>query len=189
MEGAALSHLPTLIKLLSNMKHFLLVAFIIGLGILTRAQKEYEVSTDSSGKMLKGLISRDLLENDTAFRWFHDNQVGYTPDAETVAILKAKGPALRFVVFGGTWCDDTQNLFARILRPLLMDAASIGNNQIHDSSRRPQKEIDQSSPRKGHAPHQYANFYCAQSRCRGWSCGGIWKEWAVGKGDWRDREC
>ena len=135
MEGAALrhlltflSHLPTLIKLLSNMKHFILVAFIIGLGILTRAQKEYEVSTDSSGKMLKGLISRDMLENDTAFRWFHTNQAGYTPDAETVAILKAKGPALRFVVFGGTWCDDTQNLLPKFF--VLMDAASIGNNQI-----------------------------------------------------------
>jgi hypothetical protein len=110
------------------MKHFLLVAFFIGLGILVRAQKEYVVSTDSSGKMLKGLINRDILENDTAFRWFHDNQVGYIPDAGTVAILKAKGPALRFVVFGGTWCDDTQNLLPKFFS--LMDAAGIGNNQI-----------------------------------------------------------
>jgi hypothetical protein len=110
------------------MKHFLLFAFIIGLGILTKAQKGYEVSADSSGKMLKGLITRDLLENDTAFRWFHNNQAGFTPDAETVAILKAKGSALRFVVFGGTWCEDTQNLLPKFL--VLMDAASIGNDQI-----------------------------------------------------------
>jgi thiol-disulfide isomerase/thioredoxin len=110
------------------MKHFLLVAFIIGLGILTRAQKEYEVSTDSSGKMLKGVIGRDVLENDTAFRWFHDNQVGYTPDAETVAILKARGTELKFVVFGGTWCEDTQNLLPKFFS--LMDAAGIGNNQL-----------------------------------------------------------
>jgi hypothetical protein len=110
------------------MKHFLLVAFIIGLGILTRAQKEYEFSADSSGKMLKGIIGRDVLENDTAFRWFHANQVGYTPDAETVAILKARGTELRFVVFGGTWCEDTQNLLPKFFS--LMDAAGIGNNQL-----------------------------------------------------------
>jgi hypothetical protein len=110
------------------MKHFLLVAFIVGLGISARAQKQYEVSTDSSGKMLKGVITRDVLENDTAFRWFHDNQVGYTPDAGTLAILKAKGPALRFVVFGGTWCEDTQNLLPKFFA--LMDAAGIGNNQL-----------------------------------------------------------
>jgi hypothetical protein len=110
------------------MKHVLLVAFILGLGLLTSAQKGYEVSTDSSGKMLKGVITRDILENDTAFHWFHDNQAGFTPDAETVAILKAKGSALRFVVFGGTWCDDTQNLLPKFFA--LMDAAGIGNDQL-----------------------------------------------------------
>jgi Thioredoxin len=110
------------------MKHFLLVAFIIGLGLSTNAQKGYEVSSDSSGKMLKGVINRDLLENDTAFRWFRENQVGYKPDAETVAILKAKGAELRFIVFGGTWCDDTQNLLPKFF--LLMDAAGIGNDQL-----------------------------------------------------------
>ncbi len=110
------------------MKHLLLVVFIIGHGILIKAQKGYEVSTDSSGKMLKGLISRDILENDTAFRWFHDNQAGFTPDPETVAILKAKGSVLRFVVFGGTWCDDTQNLLPKFFS--LMDAAGIGNDQL-----------------------------------------------------------
>jgi thiol-disulfide isomerase/thioredoxin len=110
------------------MKHVLLAAFIIGVGLFAKAQKGYEVSTDSSGKMLKGIISRDLLENDTAFRWFHDNQAGFTPDAETVAILKAKGSTLRFVVFGGTWCDDTQNLLPKFFA--LMDAAGIGNDQL-----------------------------------------------------------
>ena len=110
------------------MKHVLLVAFIIGFGLLTSAQKGYEVSIDSSGKMLKGVITRDILENDTAFHWFHDNQSGFTPDAETVAILKAKGSTLRFVVFGGTWCDDTQNLLPKFF--LLMDAAGIGNDQL-----------------------------------------------------------
>lgn len=110
------------------MKHFLVVAFFIGLGILTRAQKTYEVSTDSSGKLLKGLINRDVLEKDTAFRWFHENQVGYKPDDETVGILKAKSAEIRFVVFGGTWCDDTQNLLPKFFA--LMDAAGIGDNQM-----------------------------------------------------------
>ena len=84
------------------MKHVLLVIFIIGLSILTRAQKQYEVSSDGTHKVIKGIISRDMLETDTAFRWFHDNQNGYTPNAETVSVLKAKGPEVRFVVFGGT---------------------------------------------------------------------------------------
>ncbi|HEY4290049.1 MAG TPA: thioredoxin family protein [Puia sp.] len=110
------------------MKHLFLIAIIIGVGILTKAQSEYEVSTDGPNKLLKGLISRDMLENDTAFRWFHQNQTGYTPNTETVAVLKAKGPQLQFMVFGGTWCEDTQTLLPKFY--LLMDAASITNDQV-----------------------------------------------------------
>jgi hypothetical protein len=110
------------------MKHLFLIAVIIGVGILTRAQTEYEVSADGSNKLLKGLISRDMLENDTAFRWFRQNQAGYTPNAATVAVLKARRPQLQFIVFGGTWCEDTQALLPKFY--MLLDAASITNDQV-----------------------------------------------------------
>lgn len=110
------------------MKHLFLIAIIIGVGILTRAQTEYEVSSDGPNKLLKGLISRDMLESDTAFRWFRQNQAGYTPDAGTVAVLKARGPQLQFMVFGGTWCEDTQALLPKFY--LLLDAAAITNDQV-----------------------------------------------------------
>jgi thiol-disulfide isomerase/thioredoxin len=110
------------------MKHLFLIAIIIGLGILTKAQSEYEVSSDGTNKILKGLVSRDMLEKDTAFNWFHQNQAGYTPNAETVSVLKAKGPQVQFVVFGGTWCDDTKNLLPKFYA--LLDAASIPGDQV-----------------------------------------------------------
>ena|ERR1700761_4227052 len=110
------------------MKHLFLVVIIIGLGILTRAQKQYEVSSDGTNKVIKGVIARDLLETDTAFHWFHDNQSGYTPNSETVSVLKAKGPSIHFIIFGGTWCEDTKNLLPKFY--LLMDAAGIANDQI-----------------------------------------------------------
>lgn len=110
------------------MKHIFLFIIVIGVGILTRAQSEFEVGTDGNNKLLKGLISRDMLENDTAFRWFHQNQQGYTPNSETVAVLKAKRPQLQFMVFGGTWCEDTHVLLPKFY--MLMDAASITNDQL-----------------------------------------------------------
>ncbi len=105
------------------MKHLFLILIIISAGILTRAQTEYEVSTDGPNKLLKGLITRDMLENDTAFRWFHQNQAGYTPNSETVAVMKAKRPQLQFMVFGGTWCADTPALLPQCY--LLLGAASM----------------------------------------------------------------
>jgi thiol-disulfide isomerase/thioredoxin len=110
------------------MKHIFLVALIIGIGVLTRAQAGYEVSGDGTGKVLKGLISRDLLTGDSAFKWFTENQAGYTPDPEVVAGLKAKGGQVQFLVFGGTWCDDTKYILPRFFS--LLDAASIPEKQV-----------------------------------------------------------
>jgi thiol-disulfide isomerase/thioredoxin len=69
-----------------------------------------------------------MLEHDTAFQWFHQNQAGYTPNAGTVSVLKAKGPQVQFVVFGGTWCEDTKNLLPKFYS--LLDAASIPGDQV-----------------------------------------------------------
>src|ERR1700716_2589320 len=110
------------------MKHIFLVAIIIGLGILTRAQTEYEVSGNGAGKILKGLISRDMLENDTAFKWFHDNQAGYLPAAEDVAILREKRSQLQFLVFGATWSDDSRHILPKFFS--LVDAASLSPDQV-----------------------------------------------------------
>ena len=109
------------------MKHIFLIAIIIGLGILTRAQA-YEVSSDGNNKILKGLISRDVLEGDTAFKWFHENQSAYTPDAEEVAVIKAKGPQVQFLVFGGTWSESTKIILPRFFS--LLDAASFSRDQV-----------------------------------------------------------
>lgn len=105
-----------------------LIAILLCCGILTRAQNAYEVSSDGTYKILKGPVTRDMLENDTAFRWFHDSLAGYVPNSETVNILRARGSTIRFVVFFGTWCEDSRNLLPKFFA--LLDAASIGNNQI-----------------------------------------------------------
>lgn len=109
------------------MKHIFLIAIIIGLGILTRAQA-YEVSNDGNNKILKGLISRDMLEGDTAFKWFHENQSAYAPDAEETAIIKNKGAQVQFLVFGGTWSEGTKDVLPKFFA--LLDAASFSRDQV-----------------------------------------------------------
>jgi hypothetical protein len=110
------------------MKHLLLIAIIIGLGILTRAESEYTVSTDGTHKILKGLISRDMLEKDTAFSWFHQNRRTYIPDAATTAIIHAKARQVQFLVFTGTWNEEAQYILPRFFT--LMDAAAIRTDQV-----------------------------------------------------------
>ena len=110
------------------MKHIFLIAIIIGLGILTKAQTEYEVSSDGTNKILKGLISRELLTGDTAFQWFTANQSGYVPNTEAVEALKTKGDQVQLLVFGGTWCDDTKYLLPKFFS--ILDAADFPEKRL-----------------------------------------------------------
>ncbi|HVU56133.1 MAG TPA: thioredoxin family protein [Puia sp.] len=110
------------------MKHILLIAIIIGLGILTRAESEYTVTSDGAHKILKGLISRDMLEKDAAFSWFHQNHSAYTPDAAVTALVRSKTAQVRFLVFTATWNEDAQYILPRFYS--LMDAAYVQPEQI-----------------------------------------------------------
>lgn len=77
------------------------------------AQQQYEVLEDKEeGKILKGVISRDLIEKDTSFHWFSENQKGYTPYPQAVAALK-KNTDLAFITFMGTWCHDSHFVIPR----------------------------------------------------------------------------
>ncbi|HVV04527.1 MAG TPA: thioredoxin family protein [Puia sp.] len=110
------------------MKHILLIAIIIGLGILTRAESECTVTSDGTQKILKGLISRDMLEKDAAFSWFHQNRCAYAPDAALTTLVRTRTEQVRFLVFTATWNEDAQYILPRFYS--LMDAASIRPDQI-----------------------------------------------------------
>jgi thiol-disulfide isomerase/thioredoxin len=83
------------------------------------AQAQYEVSKDPKHpevKVVRGLINKYQIQNDTAFQWFRPNQAGYKADTATLnAFERAKGK-YQFVVFGGTWCEDTQFLLPKFFK-------------------------------------------------------------------------
>ena len=89
------------------------IVIALALSILTlasaSAQTQFEVSADTDGsKLLKGIISRDILEKDTSFtKWYRENLKGYTADRNAIAGLKKNADSLELLVFMGTWCEDS----------------------------------------------------------------------------------
>ena len=92
--------------------------------------RSYEISTDPNNgeKVLKGLLSRADIENDTAFKWFKDNMKYGQADAAAVAAFKQHAQDIQLVVFGGTWCEDTQNLLPVFYR--LIDKSGFPDSSI-----------------------------------------------------------
>lgn len=106
----------------------LLAAFLCT-GIALFSQLQYEVSAGTHGeKILKGIISRELLERDTAFGWYAENQKGYTPNEEGLTALKSNADSLRLVVFMGTWCEDSHFIIPRFFS--LIDKAGFSGDRV-----------------------------------------------------------
>src|SRR5215471_6508274 len=104
---------------------------IIGVFLMSGAvfaQSQAEISRDSKGnKILKGIISRQEVEHDTAFGWWAENLKAYTPQSQAVAELK-KNTNIQFIAFMGTWCEDSHFVIPKFYS--LLDAAGFPQDKV-----------------------------------------------------------
>jgi thiol-disulfide isomerase/thioredoxin len=92
------------------------------------AQSQAEISRDDQGnKILKGIISRKELENDTAFSWWTENLKGYTPQSQALTELR-KNQSIEFIAFIGTWCNDSKFIIPKFFS--FVDAAGFPGDRI-----------------------------------------------------------
>lgn len=95
------------------------------------AQAQYEVSQDPKHpevKVIRGMMNKYQVMNDTAFKWYATSQGYYKPDTATLnAFERAKGK-YQFVVFGGTWCEDTQFILPKFFK--LQEASGVPDESI-----------------------------------------------------------
>ncbi len=100
-------------------KYIFSVSVLLIVVIGSKAQAQYEISQDTKHpevKVLRGIINKYLVENDTAFSWYKPNQGFFKPDTATLNALERNRGRLQFVVFGGTWCEDTQFILPKFFK-------------------------------------------------------------------------
>lgn len=106
---------------------FILTAILFSTGVW--AQQQFEVSTEPDGtKILKGIISKDLVSRDSSFKWFAENKNGYTPNASAIEAFKKFGKDIQIVAFAGTWCHDTHFVLPKFFS--LIDAAGFSTDKV-----------------------------------------------------------
>lgn len=68
---------------------------------------------------LVGKNDFSVLTNQSTCTWYQPTFESYKPDAATVASLKNAIPKdATFLVFGGMWCSDTQNLLPKFYKTM-----------------------------------------------------------------------
>lgn len=102
------------------MKRFLLFTFLLFAFCFSKAQAQYEITQDTKHpevKVLRGLINKYTIANDSAaFKWYSFSQSIYGPDTATLNAMERAKHKVQFVVFGGTWCDDTQFILPKFFK-------------------------------------------------------------------------
>lgn len=113
------------------MKFFVTVAFIALFITNGFAQAQYEIIKDekhAEQHILRGIINKYVVQNDTTYKWYNGSAANYKPDTATLsAFEKAKGK-VQFVVFGGTWCEDTQFILPKFFK--LQEMSGVADNAI-----------------------------------------------------------
>ena len=75
------------------------------------SQAQYEILKDEkhpNEHILRGIINKYIIQNDDSYKWYRQSQTGWRPDSAILNAFENARGKVQFVVFGGTWCEDTQ---------------------------------------------------------------------------------
>lgn len=89
----------------------------------------YETIPDTEEKKtLKGILTEDQIMKDTAFGWYSSNLKYFKADSGIVQNIRAKTDKIHVVIFGGTWCHDTQQILPKYLT--MLNAAGFPESKL-----------------------------------------------------------
>ena len=101
------------------MKRTALSIFIILLLNHSIAQTTYTTFPDPKNNevtIYKGMITKYLLQNEPSIIWYKQNQNEYNANLSIVTAMEAARKKFTFMIFGGSWCDDTQFILPRFFK-------------------------------------------------------------------------
>lgn len=80
------------------------------------------------GVILNGIISKYIFINDTAAFWYPESQKIFTPKREVVDAFAAAKGKFTFMVFGGSWCEDSHFVLPKFF--MLQEQSGIPDKDI-----------------------------------------------------------
>lgn len=101
------------------MKKIILPVLFLAICRMAVAQSPYISAPDPQHPdqhILNGIITKYALENDTAYTWYNSSRQIYKPSDAVLNTMKDAGGKVKFVVFGGTWCEDTQFVLPKFFK-------------------------------------------------------------------------
>jgi len=114
------------------MKYFTTLIFFVLAASFSYSQAQYEIVKDEKHPeqvYLKGIINKYLVQNDTAYgKKYYTSQSYYTPDTAVLSSFEKMKGKVQFVLFGGTWCEDTEFVLPKFFK--LQEMSGVPDSSI-----------------------------------------------------------
>ena len=101
------------------MKNIILLVIITVMATKnTLAQTPYTSTVDDKKvTILNGILTKYALINNDAFKsWYGSNEQAYTAPTPVISAMETAKDKVQYVIFGGTWCGDTQFILPRFFK-------------------------------------------------------------------------
>jgi thiol-disulfide isomerase/thioredoxin len=108
---------------------FIIIVFVMTIQDAT-AQTPYTSTVDDRKvTILNGILTKYALINNDAFKsWYTSNEQSYTAPAPVIASMEAAKDNVQYIIFGGTWCGDTQFILPKFFK--LQAQAGVADKNI-----------------------------------------------------------
>jgi len=113
------------------MKFFYTFLCCSAISIHAYSQAQYEVLQDEKHPdqhIMRGIINKYLVQNDSTYNWYNSSAAIYRPDTAMLSGFERTKGKVQFVLFGGTWCEDTQFILPKFFK--LQEMSGVSDNSI-----------------------------------------------------------
>lgn len=102
-----------------------IVVFLAAMLLLQTADAQTSYTSEDDPKqpgafLYKGRITHYLLANTPSFSWYASRQATYKPSVPFLNAFESARGKVRFLIFGGTWCEDTQSILPTFFKAQAM---------------------------------------------------------------------
>ena len=108
---------------------FFLTLFF-SIAFLPANSQQFEKVADKDGyTVIRGILTAQWLKTEFEHaNEYNGRPPGFTPNENTVQAIKQQADSLQFVVFMGTWCEDSRFVIPRLF--FLLDAAGYSKEKL-----------------------------------------------------------
>lgn len=111
------------------MNRILSILLLTGICLSAKSQQFEKVADPDGYTVIRGILTAKWLQTEFEYaKEYNGRPPGFTPNEQTLEAIRKQKDSLQFVVFMGTWCEDSRFVVPRLF--YLLDGAGYSKDKL-----------------------------------------------------------